>query len=240
MGTKRPSSAAARHTAGLVTGAITLLILAGCAQPPALITTTPGPASARLPALGVVREGWHTGLIVPTPALTGLLKSLRTRFASTPFVIIGWGQRRYYMARDPGFLMGLAALFPSASVIHIRAWRPRPSVRRSPRRIWLHLPAGGWRGLEAFLDHAFRHDRHDRLESLGAHGRPGDFFAASGTYDALHTCNTWVMQALRAARLPATGTGVLFAGQVDSALRAQPLHRFWASPTFIFRHRLSP
>ena len=239
MGTKYTSAGRrGQSTARLATPAVALLVLAGCARPSASAPTTPMPAIAPGPALGIVREGWHTGLIVPEAELTGVLRSLRIRLAPAPFVILGWGQRRYYMARDPGLLTGLAALFPSASVIHVRPWRPRPELRSSRHRTWLHLPAGGWRGLRVFLDRAFAHPR-DHLEALGAHGRRGLFFASTGTYDAFHTCNTWSMQALHAARLPATSTGVLFAGQVGSALRVAPLRRFQTTPVITPGHKPS-
>ncbi len=233
MGTKQQPAGARRWppAASVTAPALALLVLAGCAPPSASAPTRLGPAIASGPALGVIREGWHTGLIVPESELTGALRPLRKPLAPAPFVIIGWGQRGYYMARDPGLLTGLAALFPSASVIHVRPWRPRPGPRSPRRRTWLHLPAGGWRGLRAFLDHAFAWRPHDRLRALGARGRRGLFFASTGTYDAFHTCNTWTMQALHAARLPAASTGVLFAGQVRGALRAPPLRRFEAQPT---------
>ncbi len=213
-----------------------LLILAGCARPPASASATPRPLITPGPALGVVREGWHTGLIVPEAELTGTLKLLRAQLPPAPFVVIGWGQRRYYMARDPGLLTGLAALFPSASVLHVRAWRPRTDLRPSRHRTWLHLPAGGWSGLRTFLDRAFAQGPRGHLEALGAHDRRGLFFASTGTYDALHTCNTWTMQALRAAQLPAASTGVLFAGQVRHALRVNPLRRFRTAPPAPSKH----
>ena len=226
MGAKgTPAARRRRPATRLATPAVALLILAGCARPSASAPTTSMPAITPGPPLGIVHEGWHTGLIVPEAELTGVLRSLRVRLAAAPFVVIGWGQRRYYMARDPGLLTGLAALFPSASVIHVRPWQPRPGQRSSQHRTWLHLPAGGWRGLRVFLDRAFAHP-HGHLQALGAHGRRGLFFASTETYDAFHTCNTWAMQALHAARLPATSTDVLFAGQVSSALHVAPLRRF--------------
>jgi hypothetical protein len=40
------------------------------------------------------------------------------------------------------------------------------------------------------------------------------FYASAGTYNLGHTCNTWTAEALRAAGLPVTASGVVFAGQV--------------------------
>ncbi len=242
MGTEHPSPGARRGppAASVTAAALVLLVLAGCAQPSASAPARLRSVIASGPTLGVIREGWHTGLIVPESELTGALGPLRKRFAPAPFVVIGWGQRGYYMARDPGLLTGLAALFPSASVIHVRPWRPKPSVRPPRHRTWLRLPAGGWRGLRAFLGQAFAWRRHGHPRALGAHGRRGLFFASTETYDAFHTCNTWTMQALHAARLPAASTGVLFASQVRGALRATPLRRFEARPTTPFKRGQPP
>jgi hypothetical protein len=46
------------------------------------------------------------------------------------------------------------------------------------------------------------------------------FYAARDTYDALHTCNTWTAETLRAGGLPVPSAGVLFVGQVLGPARA--------------------
>ena len=44
------------------------------------------------------------------------------------------------------------------------------------------------------------------------------FYASTATYDASNTCNTWTASALRAAGLPVTAGGVVFAGQLVDQL----------------------
>jgi hypothetical protein len=44
------------------------------------------------------------------------------------------------------------------------------------------------------------------------------FYAATGSYDASHTCNTWAAEALRIAGLPVTTAGIVFADQVTAQL----------------------
>lgn len=202
--------------------AAAILVLGACARPS--VRAMPARRLAPGPALGVLRQGWHTGLVVPEIELSGALRPLRAGLAEAPFAVIGWGERRYYMTRHPGPLSALGALFPSHSVVYVRGWRPRPSATQ--RVTWLRLGTHGWHGLRAFLGRVLAHAPQGGLEGLGAHGRRGLFFASTDTYDAFHTCNTWIMQALRAAHLPAASTGVLFAGQVSAALRAAPLRRF--------------
>ncbi len=202
--------------------AVTILLLSACARPSVRTPTPHGLASG--PPLGVLREGWHTGLVVPETVLSGALYPLRAGLAGDPFAVIGWGERRYYMARHPGPLTGLAALFPSRSVVYVEGWQPRPADTQHV--IWLHLTPRGRRGLRGFLDRTLAHTARGGLKALGAHGHRGLFFASADTYDAFHTCNTWTMQAVHAAHLPATSAGILFAGQVSTALRARPLRRF--------------
>jgi Protein of unknown function (DUF2459) len=47
----------------------------------------------------------------------------------------------------------------------------------------------------------------------------GYYFLAAPRYSALHTCNTWAAQTLRAAGLPIRARGVLFAHQLWSQVR---------------------
>ncbi|MHB1513436.1 MAG: DUF2459 domain-containing protein [Acidiferrobacter sp.] len=225
-GAKRQAARAARYGArrhALAPAiAVTILLLGACARPSVRALPAHGLASG--PPLGVLREGWHTGLVVPETRLSGALRPLRVDLAGDPFAVIGWGERRYYMARHPGPLTGLAALFPSRSVVYVKGWRPRPADTQHV--IWLRLTPRDWRGLRGFLGRTLAHTAHGGLEALGAHGHRGLFFASTDTYDAFHTCNTWTMQAMRAAHLPATSAGILFAGQVSAALHARPLRRF--------------
>ncbi len=216
------SRARRRRLPGAMAAAI--LLLSACAHP----TRREAPARALKPgpSLGVLREGWHTGLVVPDREFSGALRPLREALTRGRFALIGWGDRRYYMARRPGPLTGLEALFPSRSVVHVRVWRARLPLRQ--RATWLHLGPRGWRGLRTFLGHSLARAPDGALEILGAHGHRGLFFASTATYDAFHTCNTWTMQALHAAHLPAASGGILFAGQVSAALHAPPLRRFWA------------
>jgi hypothetical protein len=45
------------------------------------------------------------------------------------------------------------------------------------------------------------------------------YFAATPTYSAFHTCNTWVAEALKTAPLPIHSVGVIFAGQLWGQVR---------------------
>ena len=44
------------------------------------------------------------------------------------------------------------------------------------------------------------------------------FYAATGSYDMTHTCNTWTAEALRVAGLPVRAAGVVFAEDITAQL----------------------
>ncbi|WP_374693413.1 DUF2459 domain-containing protein [Acidithiobacillus sp. AMEEHan] len=171
--------------------------------------------------------GWHTGWAVPAKSFLEVAPVLQHWFSSDQELLIGWGNRSFYMAQNPGVLTGLSALLPSKSVVLIQGLRSPdwptqllPQVRLFPLQV--------------------SHARFLRLtqyilgsldEPLHAHGFPkkepwypgGEFFRSWRTYDALHTCNTWTAGSLQYMGFPVSPTGILFAGQVQSLMHS--LHR---------------
>ncbi|MHB8254723.1 MAG: DUF2459 domain-containing protein [Acidiferrobacter sp.] len=180
------------------------------------------PSIPQRPALGILRNGWHTGLLLPASALVGPLAPIVQWFPHAQFLAIGWGNRRYYRARDPSLLTGLRALFPSPSVLHLTAWTQHRVIALQPpaRLYWRYLTPRAWRRLRTFLIGSFAHSPHGGLEALGPTTPHGLFFASNKTYDAWHTCNTWTASALTTAGLPLRPHGIIFASAVTRALRA--------------------
>jgi hypothetical protein len=78
----------------------------------------------------------------------------------------------------------------------------------------------GIQSLATFLSDYLAVDKEGPLSRIGTGPFPQSvFFASTGTYNLGHTCNTWTAEALRAAGLPVTAAGVVFAGQVLDQLR---------------------
>lgn len=193
------------------------LLIYGCALPAPVLPSRGAPSSSAV-AVGILRKGWHTDLVFPQKELVGPLRSLHRRFPHAPFLTIGFGNRAYYTARNPGLLKGLRALFPSPGALHVAPW-DRTNTKSYPTSIhWCPLTAQGWRGLQTFLARSFSDSTHGLLKPIGTGTPQGQFFASRRTYDAFNTCNTWTASALHAGGLPVKDAGVIFSGQVIAAL----------------------
>jgi uncharacterized protein (TIGR02117 family) len=194
----------------------------GCAQlPPAPADPPAGYlAQVRSPLeIGVLVAGWHTGLVLPAGEL-GPLGTLLRADPRAKYLSFGWGNRRFYMARHPGSGDAVAALFDSPSALFVQpAASPAELVDGDIHVHWIC----------ADREQLWRVDRY--LErSLASPGEPVDlgagpfpdsrFYAATGRYSAVHTCNTWTAAALQYAGLPVSATGVLFSSQVERRIRA--------------------
>ncbi|MDA8093899.1 MAG: DUF2459 domain-containing protein [Betaproteobacteria bacterium] len=216
-----------RARAGIA-AVVSLLLVTPSAGSGAL---TPSPqarrsAASASAAVAVADEGWHTGLIVRPQSLARVLPKLRHWFPHARYLLIGWGNRRFYMAPNPGLGAALAALAPSRSILLVQGLRHFPD--RSPalygaRIRWLCLPRRGMHRLAEDLSGYFIRGPAEDLVPVGPGASTNsEFFASTGTYDVLHTCNTWVAAALRAGGLPVHARGVVFAPQVMDQLRTLP------------------
>ena len=86
-----------------------LSALAACAEQPACDATR---------TLYVVSHGWHSGVVVGRADLASRLPGLALGEAS--HVEIGWGEERFYQARETTIGMALrAVLQPNASVLQV-------------------------------------------------------------------------------------------------------------------------
>ena len=184
--------------------------LAGCAVMPTDAPVPDGEAT-----IFVVERGWHTDIGLPVDEAPGPLASLGRDFPGVRFMVFGFGERHYYMARVAGSGEMLTALLPSDSAILMTALRaPPPEAFGDQEVVTLHLPRSNaervasrlWSGLEKAADGS--------VVRLGDGPYVGSvFYASRETYDAFHTCNTWTALLLRDAGFP-INTSVLFAGQV--------------------------
>ncbi len=180
-------------------------------------------AMARPASIYVIAGGWHTELAVPAAAISGPLASLTRGFAGAPYAIFGWGARGYYMARNPGLGDLLRAATPGPAVMLVfPLWVSPAQYVGTANAFALRVSRDGLDGLLGFLWRSLAKDRSGQPYQIGAGPYPHSvFYAAAGSYDLSHTCNTWTAAALHAAGVPVTAAGVVFAGQILDQLREE-------------------
>lgn len=193
--------------------------LAACSTVPLMPTT--GPVTT---TIVVARRAWHTDVCVRSEDAGPQVSALAQGFEGARFLCFGFGERQYVITREHGVLTALSALLPSEAAVLMTVLRDSPGAAFGPSSvITLGVNDAGLAGLRAFLQHSVQTDATGKPLRLAEGPYPGSvFFAATGTYDAFYTCNTWTSDALRSAGLPVRGA-VLFARDLmDEARRITP------------------
>jgi uncharacterized protein (TIGR02117 family) len=185
--------------------------LAGCGGMPSNAPVPTGEAT-----LYVVARGWHTDIGFPVDEVTGPLARLEQDFPGVRFMVFGFGERGYYMARNGGSGEMITALFPSKSAILLTALRAPPTAAFEDQQVVvLRLPKAGIDRIAARLWDGLEKTEDGGAVRLADGPYAGSaFYASSETYDAFHTCNTWTALMLREGGVPVNPAGVLFTDQV--------------------------
>jgi len=208
---------------------INLLLRAGSAAAVVLVgaigaIAAPCRAAPDQPAaltVHVVSHGWHSGLVVPAALAEAHDWPARREFAQAQYFEVGWGDRGYYQAVDPGWWMGLRALlWPSPGVLHVVALQgpPQAAFPGAPT-LAVRVSHEGAQRLAASI--AASHER-------GADGAPiafgpalygqGRFYASVERFHLLATCNVWVARRLRDAGVDLHPSLALTAGMLFAQL----------------------
>ena len=193
--------------------------LVGCATTPAESVPPYAGAAPKLQTLYVIDAGWHTEIAALVAALSQPLASLPEISPDARYVVFGWGQRDYYMARNPGLGDLLAATAPGPSVVLVIPLPESPAAYFSTGATVFAIPVSqaGLDRLSQFISASLEKDARQQPRRLGDGPYPDSAFYASGlTYSLTDTCNTWTAEALHVGGLPVSASGVVFAhGVVD-------------------------
>jgi uncharacterized protein (TIGR02117 family) len=152
--------------------------------------------------------------------------TLARGFDGARVLCFGFGERQYVVERRHDLLATLSALLPSEAAVLMTVLRAPPDAAFGASNVVnLAITEAGRTALQAFLRASLQTDTAGAPLRLADGPYPGSvFFAAAGTYDAIHTCNTWTARALRSAGLAIADA--LFAGGVMRQARriaaAQP------------------
>jgi len=216
--------------------AVLIGLLAGVwtAQRPGDPALFPAASSETAIVVHLLDNGFHTDLAVPRVALVrrgGPLAEAVAALAPGEWVLIGWGDARFYVDQSPiseRLPDGARAFFRpgNPSVVMLDPEDEDPRLR--------HLPAS--RAALTLSPSAFNR-MADRVEaSLDLSGgrprvaaaRAGDdarFFASRETFSILHLCNHWTAGVLNAGGLAIRPVRAITSGEVMRAVRTAELDR---------------
>ena len=169
----------------------------------------------------LIGAGWHTEIALPIHAIHGPLNALTPDFPGSQYLLFGWGERNYYMARAPTFGDAMRALLPGPAVLLVTPlYRPPRNSRAGAQVFEVGLSTAGLDRLSNHVWAALEKSGDGTPRRIAAGPDPGSvFYVATGTYSATYTCNTWTAESLRVGGIPVNPAGVVFASQVTDQLR---------------------
>jgi hypothetical protein len=149
------------------------------------------------------------------------LAPLTREFPGAGYVLFGFGDRHYLMARNRGIPELAAALWPGPGLILITSLTNSPAQAFGAGSvIELRMTQGQIRAVQDFIAHSIARDAAGGFESDGSGPYPGSLYlSAVPRYSGLHTCITWAAEALRAGDIPVRSGLTLVAAQLWRQLR---------------------
>jgi uncharacterized protein (TIGR02117 family) len=189
--------------------------LAACSTLPAA-APIPDSADTRKPVtVYVARRNWHTDVGFAATDLDPALAPVRAQFATAGYLFFGFGDQHYLMTRDKNAPLMLRALWPGPALVLVTALENTPAQAFGPSQvISIELSAAQAHAMETFIRDSITGSDITPVAPGPYEGSA--FYPAPQRYSALHTCNTWVAEALKAGGLPVRSKGVVFAGQLWS------------------------
>ncbi|GAB4362918.1 MAG: DUF2459 domain-containing protein [Methylohalobius sp. ZOD2] len=173
-------------------------------------------------AIYVVNHGKHAGLMIRRADIPANRIPERADFPGAEYLEIGWGERDYYQADDPGVWLTLkAALWPTASVLHV------VGVSGTPRKAFAGLEVlrvtlnrDAFSRLVRDIDESFVRMNGDKALPL-RRGQYGDswFYPARGRFHIFNTCNGWIADKLKRAGLQLGWVDPFTSDQLMAGLR---------------------
>jgi uncharacterized protein (TIGR02117 family) len=205
--------------------ALFTLALIACSGKPYVVEPEERAGSVRSHRLFVVSHGWHTGIIVSARDLNDVVPELESRFGAVPYYEVGWGDKKFYQAREATTGLALQAIFRSeGAVLHVVAIPGHPQDYFFGSEVLeTCVPDAGRISLKSFLSGSFTRDASGQAIALskGIY-RDSQFYLGEGRYNLFNTSNKWTAKALRSAGMDISPAFKLTAGSVMSYLRSNP------------------
>ena len=201
--------------------ALAILLQSGCALVPQHRLTAGAIGEAPSTLLYVARRGWHMDVGFRVVDLAPPLAAVAADLPQAQYLFFGFGDRRYLLSRHKKFPNTLAALWPGAAMVLATGLDATPDEAFGAENvIRLRVPVTQAQAAQQFVWNSLvKANTTLRFYAKGPYAG-SLYYSAIPTYSALHTCNTWIAEALRAADLPVHSRGVVFAAQLWSQLRS--------------------
>ena len=194
----------------------------GCALADPAPVTELGPVPGGSITLSLVSRDWHTEIGLPVDLLDattreGWLNAVPRReqaeiLPSNGRIAFGFGAKVFMTATAPGVSEALAALMNAPGVVAVSGLPARPQEIDDYAEVKV-TPEGLTRML-GFVRQQVERDAAGRPSLLGGFFRGRKLFDSRLRYNTDFTCNTWTLEALRAAGLPVRPQGVVWSRQV--------------------------
>jgi hypothetical protein len=208
-------------------------------EKPAEAKSSSSAASIRDPArsavIYVARRGWHIDIGFDAADLQPPLGLLAPDFPGVRYLFFGFGDEHYLLSKNRNAPVLLAALWPGRGMILATGLQSPPSEAFGAAHvISLSVTRAQLQAAEDFVDRSFgavksatdssaSHTGIDDGRPIRPYGRgPYEgslYFISKDEYSALHTCNTWAAEVLKAGGLHVHSVGVVFAGQLWAQAR---------------------
>ena len=173
-----------------------------------------------LPQVVVVRRGWHIDVGFAVTDLEPPLRTIALDLPSARYIFFGFGDMHYLLAKNHGSSTLAAALWPGRGIMLVTGLASTPQQGFGAEHIVeLDISADDARALQEWVWESFL-SQAGRVSAYRPGPYEGSFYyLAAARYSALHTCNTWAAEALKAGRFQLQSKGVLFAGELWSQVR---------------------
>lgn len=204
-----------------------IALLAACsAAPPRRALEQPARSSNSSAVIYVIKRKWHVDIGFAATDLQFPLAALRADFPASRYLVFGFGDRHYLLDQDRGVGGMLAALWPGPGLILATGLiSTMQAAFGEGNVIEIPVTAAQLRSAQDFVWSSLAAE-HEAVAPLHAGPYEGSiFYPASPRYSAVHTCNTWAAEALRAANLPIHSGGVALSGQLWMQARGIELRR---------------
>ncbi len=166
----------------------------------------------------VARRGWHIDIGFDVAEMRAPLE-----FPGARFLFFGFGDEHYLLAKHRNGPVLLGALWPGPGMILATGLTASPGEAFGGAHVVaLQVTAAQLQSAEDFVQRSFAGGKDDtgRVKPYARGPYEGSwYFASKDRYSALHTCNTWAAEVLKAGGLRVRSAGVIFASQLWRQVR---------------------